>query len=177
MKKVIIASKNPVKINATKLAFEQMFPEQIFEFNGLNVSSDVGDQPSTDSETLDGAKNRSNNVKIKCPNADYWVGIEGGIEKKNHQTEVFAWMFIQSSTIESKSRTATFNLPKKISELIDSGMELGDADDIVFNRKNSKQNNGAVGILTGNLIDREKYYIHAIIMALIPFKNFELYLK
>ena len=112
MKKVIIASKNPVKINATKLAFEQMFPEQIFEFDGLNVPSNVGDQPSTDSETLDGAKNRSNNIKIKCPNADYWVGIEGGIEKKDHQTEVFAWMFIQSSIIESKSRTATFNLPK-----------------------------------------------------------------
>ena len=68
-----------------------------------------------------------------------------------------------------------FNLPKKISELIDSGMELGDADDIVFNRKNSKQNNGAVGILTGNLIDREKYYTHAIIMALIPFNNMDLY--
>ena len=53
MKKVIIGSKNPVKINATKLAFEQMFPEQIFEFNGVNVSSNVDDQPSTDSETLD----------------------------------------------------------------------------------------------------------------------------
>jgi non-canonical (house-cleaning) NTP pyrophosphatase len=89
--------------------------------------------------------------------------------------QVFAWISIQSNEIEGKARTATFNLPKKIIELIDSGMELGDADDIIFSRKNSKQKNGAVGILTGDLIDREKYYIHAIIMALIPFNNIDLY--
>jgi non-canonical (house-cleaning) NTP pyrophosphatase len=54
-------------------------------------------------------------------------------------------------------------------------MELGDADDVIFSRRNSKQKNGAVGILTKDLIDREKYYTHAIIMALIPFNNMDLY--
>jgi len=175
MKNVIIASKNPVKINAVKIAFDQMFPSDVFEFNGLEVSSDVRDQPLSDSETLQGAINRSNNAKSKNSDADYWVGIEGGVDKKDNQMEVFAWIFIQSNDLQGKARTATFNLPKKIIELIDSGMELGDADDIVFNRKNSKQKNGAVGILTGDLIDREKYYAHAIVMALIPFKNIDLY--
>ena len=175
MKNVIIASKNPVKINAVKIAFNQMFPSDVFEFNGLEVSSDVSDQPLSDSETLQGAINRSNNAKSKNSDADYWVGIEGGVDKKDNQMEVFAWIFIQSNDLQGKARTATFNLPKKIIELIDSGMELGDADDIVFNRKNSKQKNGAVGILTGDLIDREKYYAHAITMALIPFKNIDLY--
>lgn len=175
MKNVIIASKNPVKINAVKIAFDQMFPSDVFEFNGLEVSSDVSDQPLSDSETLQGAINRSNNAKSKNSDADYWVGIEGGVDKKDNQMEVFAWIFIQSNDLQGKARTATFNLPKKIIELIDSGMELGDADDIVFNRKNSKQKNGAVGILTGDLIDREKYYAHAITMALIPFKNIDLY--
>ena len=33
MKNVIIASKNPVKINAVKIAFDQMFPSDVFEFN------------------------------------------------------------------------------------------------------------------------------------------------
>ena len=50
-------------------------------------------------------------------------------------------------------------------------MELGHADDQVFKRDNSKQANGAIGILTNNVIDREAYYIHAVIMALVPFKN------
>jgi non-canonical (house-cleaning) NTP pyrophosphatase len=52
---------------------------------------------------------------------------------------------------------------------------LGDADDIVFKRSNSKQKNGAVGILTDNLINRTDYYTHAIILALIPFTNSKLY--
>ena len=173
--KIIIASRNPIKINATKLAFEQMFPNKIFQFEGVNISSDISDQPISNNETLKGAINRSNNAKIECMDADYWVGIEGGVEKKGNEMQVFAWIYIQSKEMVGKARTATFDLPKKIIELIDSGMELGDADDVIFNRRNSKQKNGAVGILTKDLIDREKYYTHAIIMALIPFNNMDLY--
>ena len=66
-------------------------------------------------------------------------------------------------------------MPIKISNLIKEGYELGDADDIVFKRSNSKQKNGAVGILTDNLINRTDYYSHAIILALIPFTNSKLY--
>ena len=173
--KIIIASRNPIKINATKLAFEQMFPDKIFQFEGVNISSDISDQPMSNNETLKGAINRSNNAKIECMDADYWVGIEGGVEKKGNEMQVFAWIYIQSKEMVGKARTATFDLPSKIIELINSGMELGDADDVIFNRRNSKQKNGAVGILTKDLIDREKYYTHAIIMALIPFKNMDLY--
>jgi len=173
--KIIIASRNPIKINATKLAFEQMFPNKVFQFEGVSISSDISDQPMSNNETLKGAINRSNNAKLEYMDADYWIGIEGGVEKKGIEMQVFAWIFIQSKEMEGKARTATFDLPKKIIELIDSGMELGDADDIIFNRKNSKQKNGAVGILTKDLIDREKYYTHAIIMALIPFNNLDLY--
>ena len=59
--------------------------------------------------------------------------------------------------------------------MIKEGKELGEADDIVFNRNNSKQENGAVGILTGDVIDRMKYYTEAVILSLIPFKNVDLY--
>ncbi|MEM6529629.1 MAG: DUF84 family protein, partial [Chloroflexota bacterium] len=51
------------------------------------------------------------------------------------------------------------------------GMELGDADDIVFGRSNSKQQTGSVGLLTGDALTRETYYLHAVVLALIPFKN------
>ena len=51
------------------------------------------------------------------------------------------------------------------------GIELGEADDIYFGRTNSKQKDGAVGILTSGEIDRKSYYEHAIIMALIAFIN------
>ena len=51
----------------------------------------------------------------------------------------------------------------------------GDADDVVFERSNSKQANGAVGLLTGDVITRASLYAHAVVLALIPFRNMELY--
>jgi non-canonical (house-cleaning) NTP pyrophosphatase len=70
-----------------------------------------------------------------------------------------------------KSRTGTFFLPVEVARLIREWKELGEADDIVFNRSNSKQENGAIGILTGDIIDRAQLYEQAVILSLIPFKN------
>jgi non-canonical (house-cleaning) NTP pyrophosphatase len=74
-----------------------------------------------------------------------------------------------------KGRTGTFFLPPAVAALIQQGKELGEADDIVFAQSNSKQKNGAIGILTGDVIDRAALYEPAVIMALLPFKNPELY--
>ena len=72
MKKVIIASKNPVKINATKQAFESVFPTEQFEFIGIRVPSFVSDQPMSDEETLEGAINRAENAKLAKKDAHFW---------------------------------------------------------------------------------------------------------
>ncbi len=175
MKKVIIASLNPVKINSVKIGFEKMFPDEKFEYAGTSVLSGVSDQPMDDNETLKGALNRAENAKSKIPNSDFWVGLEGGCEKVGNEMQGMAWIVVQSNHNVGKARTGTFYLPKKVAELIDKGKELGEADDIVFGHTNSKQKQGAVGILTGNVIERTGYYVEAVILALIPFKNPELY--
>jgi inosine/xanthosine triphosphatase len=175
MKKIVIASKNPVKIQAVKNGFKKMFPSQKFEFISVSVASGVSDQPLSNNETFLGAKNRADNASKELKDADFYCGIEGGIGPIDNEMEAFAWVVVKSVDRYGKSRTATFFLPKQVVQLIKEGKELGDADDIVFNRKNSKQENGAVGILTGDIIDRTKYYTEAIILALIPFKNVDLY--
>lgn len=175
MKKLIVASENPVKINSTFEAFRKMFPQEKFEIEGVSVSSEVSDQPKSNLETYSGALNRANNAKLHN-DADFYIGIEGGIEEKNSEMEAFAWVVIISKdSLIGKGRTGSFFLPPQIIELIKQGKELGDADDIVFGRTNSKQENGSVGILTGNVIDRTKYYTGTVILALIPFKNKQLY--
>lgn len=175
MKKVIIASKNPVKINAIKQGFEKMFPNEKFEFKEISAASDVADQPMSSQETFTGALNRVNNASGEMPDADFYVGIEGGVERVGVDMEVFAWVVIKSAERYGKAKTGTFFLPKQVVRLIDEGKELGQADDMVFKKSNSKQENGAVGILTGNIIDRTKYYTEAVILSLIPFKNADLY--
>ena len=87
----------------------------------------------------------------------------------------FAWVVVKSKDKIGQAKTGTFYLPPKVAQLVAQGKELGEADDIVFGRTNSKQSNGAVGLLTHNLINRTSYYIEAVILALISFKNSKLY--
>lgn len=171
MKTVVVASTNPVKLQAAREGFTRMFPGETFAVEGVTAPSGVSDQPMSDVETLQGALNRARNVAALSPSADYWVGIEGGIEDRDGDMQVFAWVVVLSRERTGKGKTGTFYLPREIAELVRQGKELGDADDIVFGRSNSKQKNGAIGILTGDVLDRASYYVHAVIMALVPFKN------
>jgi inosine/xanthosine triphosphatase len=140
------------------------------------VASGVADQPMTDEETITGALNRVNDARSRMPGADFWVGIEGGLQSRGGELEAFAWVVVESKNgVVGKGRTATFFLPPVVAEKIHGGMELGHANDLVFNEKNSKQNQGAVGILTGGVIDRTAYYVDPAVLALIPFKNRALY--
>lgn len=175
MPQVIIASQNPVKIQAVQDGFAKMFPEGIFSFQWVGVSSDIGDQPMSEEETLLWATNRAKNAQKVSPDADYRVGIEWGIHMQGSDMLAFAWIVILGKHKQGKSRSATLVLPQKVAALVQQGMELGHADDVVFWRNNSKQENGGVGLLTGDVITRSAYYIDPMILALIPFKNTELY--
>ncbi len=174
MKKVLICSKNPVKIEATKEAFLSVFLEEKFEFLGESVNSLVSDQPMSQKETYQGALNRAKNAKEQYK-ADYYVGIEGGIEIVNGELECFAWVVILSHNNSGKAKTGSFFLPKKLARLVEEGYELGKATDMVFSSHNAKQKGGAVSFLTNKALTRKSFYKPAIIMALIPFINKNLY--
>lgn len=177
MKKVIIASQNPVKIDATKEAFEITFPNPPFEFVGISANSEVSDQPMTSEETLLGARNRIKNAKFAVPDADYYVGLEGGLEMIEGKLESCAWMVVSDNTgREGKGRTASIPLPTEVNRLIvEEGMELAHADDQVFSRTNSKHSEGLAGILTDGYITRKAYYLPALLFALVPFKKPEFF--
>jgi len=176
MKKIVVASLNPVKIASAKAGFTRMFPDESFKAVGVSAGSEVSDQPMSEEETLTGAENRVKNAAKIEPEADFWVGMEGGLETTAGGMESFAWIVVKSkSGVVGKSRTCSFTLPEAMAKLISQGKELGEADDIVFGQTNSKQINGTIGNLTGNVITRTSYYESAVILALIPFKNPQLY--
>lgn len=175
MKKIVVASRNPVKVEAVRSGFQRVFPDETFEVEGVAVPSGVSDQPLTDSETLQGAKTRAENARAARPDAAYWVGVEGGCDYLADELVAFAWVQVIGKQGTGNARTAMFRLPKKIQDLIEAGYELGDADDLVFGKTNSKQESGAVGLLSGDVITRATCYEHAVILALFPFKNRDLY--
>jgi len=176
MKKVIVASQNPVKIEATKMAFERMFPAESFEIVGVQVPSFVSNQPMSDEETFEGAMNRAENAKIAHGAADFWIGIEGGIEDRKDVMDAFGWMVILTKKTMSEARSCTFPLPPYIADAVRAGKELGHVNDAFFKMHNSKQGGGAVGSLTDNRVTRMDLYVQPIMLALIPFLKEELWL-
>ncbi len=167
MKKVIIASLNPAKINAVKSAFEAAFPNLDFHFEGTSVPSEVSDQPMTNEETKAGALNRVRNAKSAIEDGDYYVGLEAGIEGN----VTFAWMIIESQTQRGESRSASLMLPPEVLAKLKHTNELGDVMDEVFGTDNIKQKGGAIGLLTQHQLTRSSVYHQALILALIPFTN------
>lgn len=172
---VIVASLNPVKIHAVRAGFGRLFPDDDWRVTGCPAESEVSHQPMDDAETLHGAESRARNARTARPNADYWVGIEGGVEDRDGVLHGFAWIVVLSRDREGRSRTASFEIPPAIAALVRDGIELGEADDQFFGREDSKQTNGAVGMLTGDVVDREELYAPAVVLALIPFRNAKLY--
>lgn len=167
VKKVIVASLNPAKINAVQSAFQAAFPQQAFEFSGVKVPSEVADQPMSNDETYQGARNRVRNAKIEFPGGDFYVGLEAGIECNT----TFAWMVIESSTHRGESRSASLMLPPLVLKKLAHANELGDVMDEVFATENIKQKGGAISLLTQDLLTRSSVYHQALILALIPFTN------
>ena len=172
---IVVASRNPVKIDAVTEAFGNQFPSDTFEFISVDVESGVSDQPGNDQETRRGARNRVMEARRVQPDADYWVGIEGGIESVDDQLMAFAWMVVLGENDKiGEARSVTLTLPPAVKELIDDGFELGEANDRVFGTTNSKQQGGAYGLLSDGKYTRQFIYSQTLTIALIPFVS-ELY--
>ncbi|HRF48937.1 MAG TPA: inosine/xanthosine triphosphatase [Anaerolineales bacterium] len=176
MPTLIVASQNPVKIAAARAGFARMFPDQIWETQGFDAPSGVSHQPMGDAETVAGAEGRCTAARAAHPEVDYIVGIEGGCGEDPAGLEAFAWVVVYDVLGRAgRARSGSFLLPPAVAELVRQGVELGVADDRVFGRSNSKQANGAIGLLTGDVIDRLALYEHAVVLALVAFRNPELY--
>ena len=173
--RVVVASRNPVKTDAARNGFARIFPRRVFDLEQIDVASGVSDQPMTDAETLRGATTRAANAREAHPEADFWVGIEGGIEDSKLGMMAFAWVVVLGQRQSGRGRTGGFFLPDRVAELVRQGKELGEADDIVFGRRNSKQKEGAIGLLTAGAMDRRELYEHGVVLALVSLRNPRLY--
>ena len=186
---VAVGSTNPVKVEAVRLAFMRAFPTaEPPRIVGVSAASGVRDQPMGDEETRTGAFNRAVNAAAAMEGTPptFAVGLEGGCGDETfiapggaRQSALITFAYMAVLHVGSGewgwARTGTFMLPPAVTALVRGGMELGHADDLVFGRTNSKQQDGAVGLLTAGAITRTTYYEHALILALTPFISSEVF--
>jgi len=177
MEKVAIGSKNPVKIGCAKKAFSSYWPEKKFNFLSMDVPSGVDDQPISDKKCILGAKNRAKRA-LKKTEADYGIGIEGGIIKVNDQYFARGWVaIVNKKGVIGLGSSLSAPIPPKFMRLINNEVELGKVNDMITGRKNTKHREGYFGFISDNLITRERAYIDAAVMALARFKKPEIFEK
>lgn len=174
MKKVVVASLNPVKIKIAEEAFALVFKGEQFQFVGVEAPSGVPDQPMDDEARM-GATNRLQYVVKNFPDADFWIAQEGGIFLDNGRMSNRAWITAQDKEgFVATASTSNFYLPKKIEEFIKSGMELSKATDKFFNTLDAGRGKSSVlGCLTDEIYNRVSYYLQPAVIALSEIKHKE----
>ena len=164
---VVVGSTNPVKVAAVTAVVERAGSGA--RVSGVAVPSGVRDQPEGDAETIRGATQRAR-AALEASDADLAVGIEGGVVEEAGHMRTCAW----AAVVARDGRVGiggslAMTLPDRVAALVREGMELGHAMDRVTGGRDTKHGAGAVGILTGGLVDRQRAYEALVTYALAQF--------
>ena len=164
---IAIGSQNPVKIAAATAVLSRVFAGATF--TGVAVQSGVPAQPWGEAQTRQGALNRAR-AALRHTGADVGLGLEGGVRETSLGIMTCAWCAI----VNSMGKTGYGGglhilLPPPVARQVRRGGELGPAMDSLVNEENTKQRQGAIGILTGGLSSRQAAYEQLVAMAAAPF--------
>ncbi|MBI5458148.1 inosine/xanthosine triphosphatase [Methanobacterium sp.] len=168
--KVVVGSKNPVKLKATRNVLEKIYSE--LELESVEVDSGVQDQPIGLEVTIQGAINRAKNAYSS--DVDLAVGIESGLLKVPHSITGYLdlqWCAIHDGEKTTLGVSAGFEYPPIVIEQVLEGVEVGDVMDQLTGVDKLGQKTGAVSHLSQGLLDRTGNTEQCVLMAMIPLMN------
>lgn len=154
--KIVIGSKNPAKISAVR----QIFTAVHYEFETINVTTGVSEQPFSDEETIKGAINRATNALVEG-NGQIGIGLEGGVQETKIGLFLCNWgALVTSHEPPIVAGGARILLPEEVAIRLREGEELGPVMDDYTKKQNIRINEGAIGIFTNELIQRAEMFSH-----------------
>lgn len=175
MKKIIVGSTNPTKIDAARQAFESVWPEERFEAEGVKVDSGVSDQPMTFDETIRGAKNRARAAML-LHEADFAVGLEAGLEEYSEGWFESGWVAVLDADGNfGVGSSAVMPIPEPIMKGIRKGKELGEVIDELTGRTGVKHQEGFFGLISCGTITRTSAFKDGTVLALARFARPEFF--
>ncbi len=170
--KVIIGSNNLPKRLAVERAFNGVYPDTYILISTVSADSGVSSHPLSGTESLTGALNRAASARILDPDADFYVGIEGGLLIVDDRVWEIGWVAIVNAKGETYTGiSAGIELRGEFLKAIRSGKELNDVLSENCNIDNAGGTNGFYGLATDDLVTREQAYVQAVVFALAPFKH------
>jgi len=174
--RVVVGSKNPVKVKATKNVLEKLYGE--VEVESMEVDSQVPSQPFGIDQTIQGAINRAKNAYTL--DYDLSVGIESGLMETPQTITGYIdlqWCAIYDGEKVTIGVSAGFEYPPKVIEEVLKGKEVGEVMDEVTGVENLGEKTGAISYFTKGLLDRTGNTEQCVLMAIIPIINIENYIK
>jgi inosine/xanthosine triphosphatase len=168
-----VGSTNPAKLEAVHRALARLAPGCAVE--GVDVPSGVRAQPFGDDETRSGAMARAR-AALATSGAEVAFGLEGGVIFEGDAAWLVSWVAV----VDQEGRTGEASglrmpLPTASVARLRAGDELGDVIDALFDTRLSKQQAGAVGLLTEGFVSRTDAFADLVAMACAPFLRPDLY--
>lgn len=175
--RIAVGSTNPTKVKAVENVMRRIYGD--VEVIGVEVDTCVPDQPIGIEEIARGAINRAKSALEKA-NADLGVGIEAGIYP--FPGTLTGYLDVQVCAVASPDGVITvghgpgFEYPPVVIEkVLNEGVEVGIAMGELVDDPELKKKIGAIGVLSKGLLPRTELNEIAVLMAMIPRLNRELY--
>ena len=156
-----------------------------FRVIGCDVPSRVSHTPVGRQELMAGARGRAEALaplaKARGETWRYFVGVEGGLDVLQNEGGRLAllqsWVYVCDGAGRSAyGHSAGVLLPEPLAvQVLDRGVELSAAIDEYAGIARIRDGQGAVGVLTNQLITREDAFRSAAIAAFAPFFNSGMY--
>ena len=173
MKKISVGSENPAKVAAVENAVRGIWSDATVV--AVKVEAGVNAQPRSDDEAIEGATNRAKR-SLQKTDSDIGIGLEGCTVDTRYGMFNTGWVVAIGREKEVGLGCAgKVLLPERVASEIRNGKELGPVMDGLVGVQNTKQKQGAVGILTGDRVTRTMAFESAVICALAKFINPEYY--
>lgn len=168
--KIVVGSTNPAKVETVRETMSLYPFLDGAELLGVNVASEVSDQPMSRQEIMEGARNRAKNAyrHIRC---DYGIGLESGLDEFPFVGKMqYTACAIYDGQNYYFGISSAFKCPEAIDKImVEEGINLNDACYKLGLTQNPQiaKSEGVSGVLTKNRKPRKEHTKDAIMMAMI----------
>lgn len=146
------------------------------ELRLLDVGSGVPETPLNRADIMAGARNRVEALKKLVPEAQFYVGLEGGLHaQKSDQGSTWTvwlenWAYVSNGKHGFFGSGGSVPVPDAIArETVGRLRSLADVIDELSGKQDVRSGEGTWGVLTNGRVTREEVFRRALLNAFVPF--------
>lgn len=183
--RVALATVRRPKVEGAKAAFATVSPLLGIDATAIDwvtreTPSGVDETPTQLDHLLQGARGRVQALRqglvAEGGAAQYYVGLEGGLWAAQGSVFLQSWAYVTDGVGESFGASGAIAVPGALAEaVLGQGRSLGEVIDVFAGERNVRSGQGAWGVLSRGHMTRERSFETALVNALAPFFNAEVY--